>query len=98
MEIAISFLGRPPPAQHPGEQGSIKHPTVRAERGGQLDPQSLAAQSVGVLIGSPSFIAGSYLGHRLRFVIRLPPNPAWYSDDVICLHRNYDSQLSDRLA
>jgi hypothetical protein len=29
-----------------------------AERGGQLDPQSLAAQSVGVLIGSPLFVAG----------------------------------------
>ena len=31
---------------------------LRAERGGQLAPQSLAVQSVGVLIGSPSFIAG----------------------------------------
>ncbi|MFO1041859.1 MAG: hypothetical protein U0941_08740 [Planctomycetaceae bacterium] len=29
-----------------------------AERGGQLDPQSMAVQSVGVLIGCPSFIAG----------------------------------------
>jgi hypothetical protein len=29
-----------------------------AERGGQLDPQSLATQSVGVLIESPSLIAG----------------------------------------
>ena len=32
--------------------------TEFAERGGQLDPQSLVAQSVGVLIGSPSLIAG----------------------------------------
>ena len=31
---------------------------TQAERGGQLDPQSLVAQSVGVLIGSPSLIAG----------------------------------------
>jgi hypothetical protein len=31
---------------------------VRAERGGQLDPQSLVVQRVGVLIGSPPFIAG----------------------------------------
>jgi hypothetical protein len=31
---------------------------ARAERDGQLDPQSLAAQSVGVLIGRPSLIAG----------------------------------------
>jgi len=30
----------------------------RAERGGQLDPQPPVAQSVGVLIGSPSCIAG----------------------------------------
>ena len=31
---------------------------MRAERVGQLDPQSLAVQSVGVLIGSPPLIAG----------------------------------------
>jgi len=31
---------------------------LKAEQGGQLDPQSLAVQSVGVSIGSPSFIAG----------------------------------------
>jgi hypothetical protein len=30
---------------------------IRAERAGQLDPQSLAVQSVGVLIGSRLFIA-----------------------------------------
>ena len=30
----------------------------QAELAGQLDPQSLAIQSVGVLIGSPKFIAG----------------------------------------
>ncbi len=29
-----------------------------AERSGQLDPQSLAVQSIGVLIGIPAFIAG----------------------------------------
>jgi hypothetical protein len=29
-----------------------------AEQSGQLDPQSLVAQSVGVLIGSPLLIAG----------------------------------------
>lgn len=34
---------------------------VRAERGGQLDPQSVAVQSIGVLIGSPSSIAGELL-------------------------------------
>jgi TPR repeat protein len=33
------------------------HATL-AEQHGQLDPQSLAVQSVGVLIGSPSFLAG----------------------------------------
>ena len=32
--------------------------TIRAERGGQLDTQSLVVQSVGVLFGSPSSIAG----------------------------------------
>ena len=32
--------------------------TIIAEPVGQLDPQSLAAQSVGVLISSPSSIAG----------------------------------------
>jgi hypothetical protein len=31
---------------------------IVAELLGQLDPQSLAVQSVGVLIGSPSLIAG----------------------------------------
>ena len=31
---------------------------MSTERDGQLDPQSLVAQSVGVLIGSPAFIAG----------------------------------------
>ena len=31
---------------------------MSAERNGQLDPQSLAVHSVGVLIGSPSFLAG----------------------------------------
>jgi hypothetical protein len=31
---------------------------MSAERGGQLDPQSLVVQSIGVLIGSPLFIAG----------------------------------------
>jgi hypothetical protein len=31
---------------------------VNAERGGQLDPQPPVVQSVGVLIGSLSFIAG----------------------------------------
>jgi len=31
---------------------------ICAERGGQLDPQSLMVQSVGVLIGRPSLIAG----------------------------------------
>ena len=30
----------------------------RAEPAGQLDPQSLVVQSIGVLIGGPSFIAG----------------------------------------
>ncbi|MFO1044291.1 MAG: hypothetical protein U0941_21105 [Planctomycetaceae bacterium] len=30
----------------------------RAERGGQLDPQSLVVQSIRVLIGSPPLIAG----------------------------------------
>jgi hypothetical protein len=33
----------------------------KAEQGGQLDPQPLAVQSVGVLIGSPSLIAGELL-------------------------------------
>lgn len=32
--------------------------TIRAERGGQLDPQSPVAQGLNVLIGSPSLIAG----------------------------------------
>ncbi len=32
--------------------------TVEAEKGGQLNPQSLTFQSVGALIGCPSFIAG----------------------------------------
>ncbi|MDB5348114.1 MAG: hypothetical protein JWP89_6491 [Schlesneria sp.] len=31
---------------------------ILAEPVGQLDPQSLAVQSIGVLIGSPSLIAG----------------------------------------
>jgi len=31
---------------------------VAAERDGELDPQSLVVQSVGVLIGRPLFIAG----------------------------------------
>ncbi|MDB5344634.1 MAG: hypothetical protein JWP89_3011 [Schlesneria sp.] len=34
---------------------------LEAERVGQLDPQSLAVQSVGVLIGSSSFVAGKLL-------------------------------------
>ncbi|MBS0206716.1 MAG: hypothetical protein JSS49_27885 [Planctomycetes bacterium] len=39
---------------------NIKDGTTNAlaERCGQLDPQSLAVQSVDVLIGSPSLIAG----------------------------------------
>ncbi len=32
--------------------------SIGAERAGQLDPQSLAVQSVGVFVGSPSSIAG----------------------------------------
>jgi hypothetical protein len=35
---------------------------IKAERGGQLDPQSLAVQSIGVLIGSPLLIAGKLPG------------------------------------
>jgi hypothetical protein len=38
--------------------GASQHLHGPAERNGQLDPQSLVAQSVGVLIGSPSFIEG----------------------------------------
>ena len=33
---------------------------TKAERVGQLDPQSLMVQSVGVLIGSPPLIAGKF--------------------------------------
>src|SRR4051794_7415646 len=35
---------------------------IVAEPCGQLDPQSLVSQSVGVLIGGPLVIAGKYLG------------------------------------
>jgi hypothetical protein len=45
--ISHSFTA---PECHGGEQN--------AERGGQLDPHALAAQSVGVLIRCPSSIAG----------------------------------------
>ena len=41
----------------------------------QLDLQSLAAQSVGVLIGIPSFIAGKLLNVRQRGRIVLQPSP-----------------------
>ena len=40
----------------PSSDNSLERPN--AERGGQLDPQPVAAQSIDVLIGSPSFIAG----------------------------------------
>jgi hypothetical protein len=36
--------------------------TIQAEAGGQLDPQPLVVQSVGVLIGSPSSIVGKLPG------------------------------------
>lgn len=42
---------------------------IGAERDGQLDPQSLAAQSVGLLIGRPSSFAGKLrlsFGDRMR--------------------------------
>jgi hypothetical protein len=43
-----------------GKQSILSRDRVRigAEPFGQLDPQSGAVQSVGVLIGSPSFVAG----------------------------------------
>lgn len=44
-----------------------------AERGGQLAPQALVVQSVGVLIGSPSFIAGKLPWFRPVGVLRMHP-------------------------
>jgi hypothetical protein len=37
---------------------AVQAKPIEAERGGQLDPQSLAVQIVGVLIESPLCIAG----------------------------------------
>jgi hypothetical protein len=49
---------------------------IGAEQSGQLDPQSLVVQSVGVLIGSPSFIAGklpwSFGGKAAAWVSFIP--------------------------